>query len=89
MLAASQFRVRLGQPVHRCGIAHDLQGFLEPLQVLWCDQDGQGPAMRGHGHSLVVIVNTADKLGEVRLDVPKREHGHSQKYDQIRRDVER
>ena len=26
----------------------------------------------GHGHSLVVIVNTADKLGEVRLDVPER-----------------
>jgi hypothetical protein len=31
VLAASQFRVRVGQPVHRCGIAHDLQGLLEPL----------------------------------------------------------
>ena len=42
-----------------------------------------------HGHSLVVIVNTADKLGEVRLDVPERQHGHSQKYDQARRTVRR
>jgi hypothetical protein len=44
--------------------------------------------MHGHGHSLVVVVNTADKLREVRLDVPEREHGHSQKHDQIWRTVE-
>jgi hypothetical protein len=45
--------------------------------------------MHGHGHSLAVIVTTADKLGEVRLDVPERQHGHSQKYDQIWQDVRR
>jgi hypothetical protein len=43
----------------------------------------------GHGHSLVVIVNTADKLGEVGFDVPHRQHGNSQKYDQSWRIVER
>jgi hypothetical protein len=44
--------------------------------------------MHGHGHALVVIVNTADKLGEVELDVSQRQHGHGQKYDQIRQNVE-
>jgi hypothetical protein len=39
--------------------------------------------MHGHCHSLVVIVNTADKLGEMGLDVPQRQYGHSQKHDQI------
>ena len=35
--------------------------------------------MHGHSHPLMVIVNAADYLGEVGLDVPERQHCHSQK----------
>ena len=31
---------------------------------------------------LVMVMDTADELGQVGLDVAKRKHGHSQKYDQ-------
>jgi hypothetical protein len=30
----------------------------------------------------MMIVDTADDLGVVGLDIPQREHSHSQKYDQ-------
>jgi hypothetical protein len=35
-----------------------------------------------HGHPLVMIVDAADELGQVRLNVAQRKHCHSQKYDQ-------
>ena len=38
--------------------------------------------MDGHGHPLVMVMNTADELRQMGLDVSQREHGHSQKYDQ-------
>lgn len=38
--------------------------------------------MHGDGHPLVMVVNAADELGQVRLDVTQRKHCHSQKYDQ-------
>jgi hypothetical protein len=40
------------------------------------------PAVYRHGHALVMVVDTADELGQVRLDVAERKHGHGQKYDQ-------
>jgi hypothetical protein len=42
--------------------------------------------VHGHGHPFVMIVDTADDLGQVRLDVAQRKHCHSQKYDQKLRD---
>jgi hypothetical protein len=69
-------------PVHRRGITHDLKRFLKPLQVFQSNQDGGGPAMHCRCHSLVMIMNAADELGQMGLDVPQRQHGHSQKYDQ-------
>jgi hypothetical protein len=38
--------------------------------------------MHGHNHPLVVVVDATDELGQVRLDVAQRKHGHDQKYDQ-------
>jgi hypothetical protein len=71
-LAAGQFCVGLGQPVHRRGIAHDLQGLLQRFQVLWSDEDGRGPAVYGDRHPLVMVVDAANELGEVRLNVAQR-----------------
>ena len=37
--------------------------------------------MHGHGHPLVMVMNTTDELRQMGLDVTQRKHGHSQKYD--------
>ena len=55
--SASELRVRIGQPVHRCDIAHDLQRFLQSLEIFRSDQDGRGPAVYRHRHLLVMAVN--------------------------------
>ena len=52
------------------------------LQVLRGDEDGRRLAVHGDGHPLVVVVDAADELGQVGLDVAQRKHGHGQKYDQ-------
>jgi len=67
--SASELRVRLGQPVHHCDIAHDLQRFLPSLEIFRSDQDGRGAAVYRHRHPLVMAVNATDKLGEMRLHV--------------------
>ncbi len=38
--------------------------------------------MHSDGHPLVMVVNTADEFGQVRLNLAQRKHCHSQKYDQ-------
>ena len=39
--------------------------------------------MHGHYHSLVVIVNTADKLGRIGLDVPELEEVLADERDPV------
>ena len=45
--------------------------------------------MYGHGHSLVMVMNTTDELRQMGLDVAQRKHSHSQKYDQKYRQRQR
>jgi hypothetical protein len=39
-------------------------------------------AVNRDGHTFVMVMDTANELREVRLDLSQRQNGHGQKYDQ-------
>ncbi len=81
-LAACKLCIRLCEPTHRLGIAHNGQGFLEPLEVLNREKYRRWPSVHCDGHSLMVVVHAADELGEMSLDFSQGHRCHGQKYDQ-------
>src|SRR5712691_12401488 len=65
-------------------IAKDRQSLLEGFEIVGADQDGNGPAVAGDGHTIVLPGNTVDHLGESVLDVRQRQSFHGKNYSQMR-----
>ena len=62
----SQLRIGCSKTADSFGVTKDGKGFFQPLKVFCRHQNSRGAAVDGHRHPLVVIVNAADELGEMR-----------------------
>ena len=54
---------------HELGVAQDLEGLLERLQIIGADEDERRPAVPGHEDAIVVLLDSVSQLGEVALGV--------------------
>jgi hypothetical protein len=50
-------------------VTKDRQSLLEGFEIVGADQDGNGPAVAGDGHGIVLPGNPVNHLGESVLDV--------------------
>ena len=54
---------------HEVLVAQNGDGLFEHGQVIWGEQDGRGLPVHGDGNPFVVLADSADDVGQVRLGV--------------------